>query len=122
MDLKYPKPNTFVSKDINMYATGAFKQTEGLDGKERRRSILHDNFDASFDHMPAKRKLPLNTNNRSRPNFNITTLETNYDNVMVGRHMNFFSPKTQRVQPNDNVLECHKAEKSDPRNIKNLFV
>jgi hypothetical protein len=50
---------------------------------------MHDNFDASFDVSPTKKRLPLNTN---RCHFNVEPVNPGYDNVLLNRHM-YFSPK-----------------------------
>ena len=57
-----------INPELNRYAKVAIS-TKNEEGPERRRSLMHDNFDASFDFSPVKRKLPLSTN---RGNFNIT--------------------------------------------------
>jgi hypothetical protein len=71
MDVRYVKP-AMIEKPIDVYANNVFRQTYNLDGKERRRSLMHDNFDASFDIAPAKRKLPVHHTAHFRGNFNVT--------------------------------------------------
>jgi len=88
-DYRYPQsPVSPINHELNKYTKVAVS-TKNADGPERRRSLMHDNFDASFDLSPVKRKLPMN---RNRGNFNIDTLAPHYDKVMTSRHM-FFSPK-----------------------------
>ena len=57
---------------------------------------MHDNFDASFDVSPAKKRLPLNT---IKCGFNIEPINNGYDEVLVGRHMYFSPPPKPKYEP-----------------------
>jgi hypothetical protein len=60
-DKRYASPTVMRSPAVEKLAKTvmAFKNHPG---PERRRSVCHDGFDASFDVHPIKRKLPLSTN------------------------------------------------------------
>lgn len=90
--------------------------SKNVEGPERRRSCMHDNFDVSFDNSPAKRKLPFST---TRANFNLSHGLPQFDNVLSKRHM-FFSPK--RFEPmKPDMLACQILPKKDPKEELNTF-
>jgi len=88
---------TQLSREFASYASNIFNETSKLESPERRRSKMHDSFDASFDIMPLKRKLPLNTNLVEKGNFNIRQAESRLDGALINRHM-FFPVKKQKIK------------------------
>lgn len=97
-DLRYVQTNP-IPQDIDDYVSGVNKALEHLTGTDdRRRSKMHDRYDASVDNAPVKRKLPLNVNDIVRKSsFNVTEIKPNYERALVRRHM-FFSPFPKKSQ------------------------